>query len=166
MSVQAGDRAVLASATSPITKARCCMKIESLSDVPDVVNELVDGLTSTGQPAPMSWIVKSLVDAEHSPEMVRECLYSTLRDRVRSVFQKAKASRDEDQGELFPGYDHLQRRYDIERSGDWVVVPIEDMSADECRTKAEDLRKVSRATAAHADELDRWREAKFGSRVA
>lgn len=56
----------------------------------------------------------------------------------------------------FPGFPQIQREYVIRRDGVDVVVPTEQMSIDELRSKATQLLRNSVTLADHAYELQRY----------
>ena len=56
-----------------------------------------------------------------------------------------------------PGFHHLRRAYPIKRDGVIMLVPIEQMTAEERDLKAKTYLKASRSLAEHAEELMRYR---------
>ena len=86
------------------------------------------------------------------------CMEFAIKNRVEKYFRSIKENEntgDDDQMNL-PGYEHLQKRYIVEREGERVAVPIRQMTTEEFMTKIDEHRKMGAGHYAHADELERF----------
>lgn len=54
------------------------------------------------------------------------------------------------------GFEHLQDYYVVKRNGEWVGVPLEDMTDEELDQKAHHHEAMGNSLANHADELLRY----------
>lgn len=96
------------------------------------------------------------------------CVKEHVEDSVEQVVRRYRPKRDPrtDRQMTFPGYEFIQKVYTIDRDGESMVVPTEQMSPSELRSKAKEHRQMGAGHYAHADELDRLadeREAAAGS---
>lgn len=86
------------------------------------------------------------------------CVYDTVSDRVEVYFRNVKVNESEssDGQMLLPGFKHLQKRYNIQRDSESVLVRIQDMTDAEIGRKESELRMMAIGLMAHADELHRF----------
>lgn len=134
------------------------------------INAKIDELDRTGQEWSPQWIAHTVCAAhddglaqnEHA-EFWKYGGYKTCREETRRCINRRAG--DEESAELqmvFEGFEHLQRYYVVERKGDSVGIPVEQLSDEELQAKAALHRSFGAAHFAHADEIDRfigWRTA-------
>lgn len=60
------------------------------------------------------------------------------------------------QGDLL-GYQFLKKAYSVERNGELIIVPIQEMTIAERNERADEYVKMSEGCIGHADELRRYR---------
>ena len=63
-----------------------------------------------------------------------------------------------DQGELFPGYKRLQRRYSVIRGGEQCLVAVELLTDGEIDAKVAEHRVMAAGHELHARELERFKQ--------
>jgi hypothetical protein len=138
---------------------------ELMREVETVITERL----ADGKPTPMTWLVTEVLNrhqdiAGADVPFFQLCGYEHVRDTVREVFRlrKGNEAESEAQADLFPGYTHVQRSYTISRDGEQMVVRLEQMTADEIRSKASELRGFAMGAMAHARELDEYLKEREG----
>ena len=105
--------------------------------------------------------VTTMVCTNHHEELSEEAPFSThnnytnVRREVTAVMSKALAgSEGIANGQLIiEGMQFVQKYYSVERNGERVGVPVDQMSAEEVTEKVELLHKMGDACHSHADEL-------------
>ena len=125
------------------------------------VESVVVERTSTGETAPMTWIVKEIIDRHGSIAgddlwFYRLCAYEHVRKVVRDYMRNERTREQEPENDrqmVLSGYKRAQLRYPIERDGEQTIVRLEDMTADEVREKAMYLKAIAIGANAHAEEL-------------
>lgn len=120
------------------------------------------------------WLINA-VTGDH-PQIVGDdadfallCVRTTVTERVERLFREMKSDEmaaEPDAQMTLPGYKHLQRRYFVERDGERVGVLVWDVTDIELVAKAREHRAMGKAHFAHADEIDRFIEARSNSRSA
>jgi hypothetical protein len=130
----------------------------------------LDALQAAGQPMVPTWVTHAickdhepaLVDDQDHADFWRHGGYMHTRRMVTEYINKrcdvtSKSTGDPQQLPL-PGFDrdHLQNYYVVERDGDEIAVCVLDMTDDELEAKARHHEAISRANAAHAQEIRRF----------
>ena len=111
----------------------------------DICRDHVDGLVEEGE------------DDNDDREFWQHGGYRTVREESRKFINKLDGETKKDREPAFPGFDHVQDYYPVERDGDEVHIPALDLSDEELDTKA-DLYDVMGATCLeHARELRRFK---------
>lgn len=83
-------------------------------------------------------------------EQVRDAVRARLsRYRVTPLLQP-------DPQMVFEGFNRLQQRYLVPEDGEQVAIRVEDMTGQQRRAKASELRAMGAGCYEHADELDRF----------
>lgn len=93
----------------------------------------------------------------------RHCGYAeTRREVTRCINARAgdRPTGDSDPQFVFPGYQHLQRYYVVQRDGEDMGVPVFEMTDLEIESKVALYRAQARAQLAHANELIEYRAAR------
>ncbi len=87
--------------------------------------------------------------------------YYAVWHMATAVNREIKSSEDEAeprQGELYPGYKRLQRRYSVNRDGRQWLVPVGEMADEEFDQKITEHRAMSAGHNLHALELQRFKD--------
>lgn len=102
--------------------------------------------------------VSGLADNDHA-DFWRWGGYRAAREyTTRCINQLEHGNKDLDlKQQTFPGFDHLQTYYVVERQGGLVGVPTEFLTDEEIDVKAAMHRAMGEANFAHADELIRYK---------
>ena len=87
----------------------------------------------------------------------KQCRQDTSRFITKHYGDNSGADDREDRQPVFPGFEHVQRRYVVKRDGDEVAVLAEDLTDDEIDARALLLRRRGKSCEAHAKELIRFK---------
>lgn len=74
--------------------------------------------------------------------------------KYRNVEKQAAADRQM----VLPGYERLQRAYNVVRRGEETIVPLELLTTSEIDAKIEELEQMAVGCMVHAQELKRYRD--------
>jgi hypothetical protein len=125
------------------------------------VEAVIEKRLERGEPAALTWIIEAVMrhhqgiagaDREFFLLCGREHIHVTVRAILRSRHQE-EGEPEANQGELFPGYERVQRSYAVPRGGEQVVVRVEHMTDREILDKAMELDAIGLGALAHAREL-------------
>lgn len=140
----------------------------SQSELIEEIKAVIDALEDH-QPAVASWIVQGIVSAHGDIQGTDKdfyvlCAFGHVRTAVREVFRRYRVAPDEepDPQLIMPGFERLQKRYLVERDGDQIAVPIEQLTDQEIDEKIAELERMAAGCKCHAEELRRYK----GSRRA
>lgn len=81
-----------------------------------------------------------------------------MANKVNRNIKQDEGAQDARQGELYPGYKRLQRRYSIMRDDKQVLVPVRLLTDDEIRDKITEHHSMAAGNELHARELERFME--------
>lgn len=137
----------------------------SPGDLRREIHRIIDDHLTAGRKIVWAWLVKDVLDRHPLPLIrdhdfnltcrhiaVGECAREVLRDLKLAASDPAKVSGT---GTL-PGYEHLNRGYPLDRDGEIVIVPIDQMTRSERLERAQQYRAMARGCIAHARELERY----------
>lgn len=77
---------------------------------------------------------------------------------VNRAIKGIENGQEAEQGELYPGYKRLQKRYSIIRGEEWCLVPVGQLTDDELNEKIKEHRGMAAGHELHALELERFRD--------
>lgn len=85
----------------------------------------------------------------------RYCGYRTVRALVAEAIRKrTDPSKARDDQLVFEGFPRVQAYYDIKREGEWLGVPVLQLTGEERTSKVAELRRTGEAMIDHADQLE------------
>ena len=84
----------------------------------------------------------------------RAQVYEQVRKRIGRY--KLKPELKPDRQLVLRGFERLQERYVFEVDGESVAIRVQDMTSEQRRAKAAELRAMGAGCYQHADELDRY----------
>lgn len=131
----------------------------SLKELDVEVQKKIDELIDNGGVASKAWIVTGVLadhqDIQGSDEMfARCCMGFAVSERVSARIRTVKKEEEEPTADpLLPGFDRIQKRYNIERDGERKLVSPYSMTYEEIQKKAEELRGMAKGLEQHADQL-------------
>lgn len=135
----------------------------SQSDLFVEVCKIIDDTVDKGQQTQASWIATSVITKHpeitgNDSDFYTLCAREHVRDTVRSALRRYKPQAgDSDPNLVLPGFKRLLKAYPIEREGDQVIVPIDQLSDPELDAKINELRAMGEGCFEHADELTRYK---------
>jgi hypothetical protein len=96
------------------------------------------------------------------------CSFRTVRETTRRVMGKyRKTEISIDPQMTLEGFEYLQTHYVVtDTNGDQVMVHVAAMTYEELTSKAQEHEASAKAHAAHANEIYRFRDQKYGERAA
>jgi len=133
----------------------------AMSDKPlrDEIRAVIQAGLDAGQPMPAKWVVQSVVSThleECTTDFTQICAWHTVSTLTNAIVRESRA--DPAEQLILPGHEQLQSRYTIVRDGDSVIVPLEQCTDVELRTKARELRTHARGCEIHAREIEDYIE--------
>lgn len=146
----------------------------SPSELNREVRQIIQDCAEEGVSVSRSWLVSAILlkhpikrNSKKDPDdfslICRQLAVSTAIDSALAQLKRQDEGGDPDAAEFdlprLPGFKHLRRVYPVKRSGLIMLVPIDQLTDDEFAAKVSVYRKASTAFAAHADELERYRDA-------
>lgn len=81
------------------------------------------------------------------------CTRATVSEIVKSCVQKYNKADNKDTQIVLPGFEHLQVAYPVERDGQQVLVPVNQLSDDELEQRAKEYDAMARSCRLHAREI-------------
>jgi hypothetical protein len=145
--------------------------VYSYSDLSSEIREEIT-LRLNGKPeVPAEWIVNAIAQrhtkkATRLPEFFRFCTLEYLRSEVRKAVNRAKQADVEDEQLILPGYERLQVRYALERSGQACFVRLEAMTTQEIIAKAREYDRMGNGCFKHRDELMDYAQKRMSAAIA
>lgn len=108
--------------------------------------------------------IASMVCSNNDEELVDEAPFSThnnyknVRREVRNVMAKKLLIREDnfDSQLTIEGTKYVQKYYSVNRDGEQLGVPVDQLTKEEVRMKADTLKKMGRACLRHATELENY----------
>lgn len=143
------------------------------SDLTEEVKTFITQAIDRNQPISADWIANEILSKHQQifgPDRDFYILCGSVHVR-KTVQQTLRLYRDEP-GQEFPeqlrmeGWDHLQKVYLVDRRGEQVITPIDKCTNTELLAKIAEYREMARGCDKHADELERYRASRFGSKAA
>lgn len=95
---------------------------------------------------------KSKIEGEDI-EFYRVCAFKFVADLVRKCIGKFDARPETDPQLVLDGFEHLQKAYTVQRGGQTVLVPIDQLTDIEIELRAQDYEKMAKGCLAHSREL-------------
>lgn len=133
----------------------------------------VDEIVKKGGPLFPDWIAHAicndhadgLADGNEEADFWRHNGYRTVRRQVGTFITKnfkPEERKDERRQFIFPGFDHVQTHYVVERDGDEIAIPTNSLTDEEIDAVVSRMRSSAATLYAHADELERFKSYRAG----
>lgn len=135
------------------------------------VREYIADKISQGHIVSVDWLTHDIVrnksDIEGGDvEFYRVCAFTHVRDVVKRCVGKYDAKPKSDAQLTLDGFEHLQVAYSVERSGQVVLVPVDQLSDEEIELRAAEYDKMARGCIGHAEELRAYRITRASQQAA
>lgn len=140
------------------------MSIES--QVTNKVHQTILEYIDQGRTVQQAWIVREVLNQFEDPEGQDADFYrwsadKNLRRVVSTEVRKYKGFDQEADSQMtLEGFERLQRAYSVERKGEQVIVPINQMTTAELDAKIREMEAHIAGEIKHRDELVRYRESR------
>jgi hypothetical protein len=131
------------------------------------ISNIIDERLAAKQVTSPTWLTNQIV-ANHDEiqgddsDWYRFCAWQHVRDSVQKNLRRFKIGEEENDRQLrLPGYERVQAGYLVQRSGEWRMVPTEQLTANEIDLKIAELQSMAAGCLDHARELTRYRATQF-----
>lgn len=134
------------------------MTFQSIKDVRNVISGLISEKVNAGQIVQLTWVVNEILTEHNDIEGNDVDFYAVCaKDYVTRTAKACIARYDnEDAGDVqlvLDGCKQLRRAYPMHRSGDHVLVPIDQLTIYEVARRALEHRKAAKGHVTHEEEL-------------
>lgn len=131
-------------------------------NVASEVRKYIADKISRGEQIVVEWLTNEIVNAKSSIDgddlpFYRTCAYSHVKEVVkRSVGKYDRKAPQTDKQIVMAGFEHFQVAYTVERSGDVVLVPIDQINDDELLARALEYDAMAEGCINHAQEIRKY----------
>lgn len=131
------------------------MKLENIrSDVRAFIDSKIDN----GETVLVSWVAHQIVNERSGIEgddadFYRACAYEIIAKVAKECVGKYAPKIQSDDQLVMDGFEYAQKAYPIERDGERVLVPTDQLSAEELDARADEYERMGRGCMKHAKEL-------------
>lgn len=127
------------------------------------VRAYIQDQLDTGTIVQAEWVTNGFLASKAEPEcddadFYLLCARSHLAEIVKRCIGKYKPQPVTDTQLVLPGFEHLQRGYQVEREGVRVLVPTDLLTDDEIDARAAEYEAMAAGCRAHARELRDFKE--------
>lgn len=132
----------------------------------------VDALAAVAKPLHPAWITQDICQGHigglqagsEDADFWRQGGYHAVRAEVGQYLRKyysPDSEPDEDEGQrTLPGFEYVQTHYIVERGGDELAIPTDDLTDTELDSIIARIRATGVALFAHANDLDRFKRSR------
>lgn len=137
------------------------------NDLADEINAVLDHLAATEEDWNAKWIANQVVK-NHQAELAGQYAYHCAYEHTRRITTHCINTRAGDKPEdhrfqyIMEGFTRLRNYYMVDRDGEEIGVHVNHMTVTDFDDKIAFHRALARANDEHADELQRYRDRKFG----
>lgn len=122
------------------------------------VREFIAAKIARGEIVSVDWLTHEIVANKRGisgddVEFYRVCAFTHVRDVVKRCVGKYDAKPATDVQLVLDGFEHLQVAYTVERRGENVLVPVDQLTDCEIEGRAVEYEKMAKGCLAHAKEL-------------
>lgn len=132
------------------------MKPTKRDQVEGEIREAGEWAYGYGKRLDSTWLAHEIVGHREVDDVDRIRLFERVRSKIRQYRWREKLP--------LPGYERLQRIYDVKHGNRRMFVPIHSLTRDEVLAKVVELKRMAHGCQRHAEELLRYFE--LGSEVA
>jgi hypothetical protein len=122
------------------------------------VKAIIADRIEAGEQVVVDWLTheivrgKELIDTPDS-DFFRACAYVHVKDVVKRVVGKYDSGPASDAQYVLEGFQHLQKAYTVQRQGQNILVPVDQLSIEEIEARADEYDTMAAGCVAHAKEL-------------
>ena len=128
-------------------------------NVASEVRRFIADKVASGQTIVVEWLTNEIISAKSAIEgadaaFYRTCAFSHVKEIVkRSIGKYDKREPETDRQIVMDGFEHLQIAYTVERQGDVVLVPVNQLTDHELLARAREYDEMARGCRSHAREI-------------
>lgn len=136
--------------------------IETEQELAEACEQLIADKIKSGEDVHMEWAVNEILQRQGRPEGKAAQFYylagwKMTYSAVKRAVGKYESNEPETDKQLrLHGYEHLQQAYTVERDGERVLVPIDDIPDEILMQRAEQFRTNAKGLDAHAREITEY----------
>lgn len=121
------------------------------------VRKFIADKVSNGEVVVVSWLTQEIVGQKdisgEDADFLTACAFAHVKDVVKRCVGKYDAKPATDEQLVMAGFEHLQVAYTVERRGETVLVPVDQLTDPEIEDRALEYERMARGCRAHAKEL-------------
>lgn len=130
------------------------------------VREYIQDQLDAGVIIRAEWVTAGILHSKAEPECEDAdfyllCARAHLAEIVKRCIGKYKAAPVTDEQLVLPGFDHLQRGYQVDREGVRFLVPTDLLTDAEIEARAAEYEAMAAGCRAHARELRDFKERRY-----
>ena len=133
--------------------------MRSTADVTREIRDFVQSRIDAGVIVRVEWLTTEILAAKSNiegddAEFYEACAVHFIKDRVKRVIGDYEPQARQTPEQLtLDGFQHMQKAYTVERRGETVLVPVDQLSFDEIEARACEYEAMAEGCVAHAQEL-------------
>lgn len=136
--------------------------MQSEQSVRQEIRSLVQEKLDAGVCVRAEWFTAEILTAKNRIEgedadFYVSCAAQILPQIVKRVIGQYDPKPVTDRQLLLPGFEHLQKAYTVQRGGEVVLVPVDQLTDDEIEARALEYEAMAMGCRAHAKELRVYR---------
>lgn len=129
-----------------------------LENVRTDVRKFIDDKIDNGETVVVSWITHQVISERAGVEgedadFYRACAFDVVARVAKECIGKYAPKSQGDAQLVMDGFEYAQKAYPVDRGGDRVLVPTDQLSSDELNERAEEYERMGRGCLRHAKEL-------------
>lgn len=122
------------------------------------VRDFIQGKLDAGLILRAEWVTAEIIGSKSEPEcddadFYLICARNHIAEIVKKCIGKYSAKPTTDEQLKLPGFEHMQKAYQVDRAGERLLVPTDLLSDAELLARAEEYDLMAIGCRAHAREL-------------
>jgi len=122
------------------------------------IRKFIADKISNSEPVIIPWLITEILDRKNDIgggdlPFYLTCTRKAVSEIVRKCVGKYDTTPNNDAQIVLPGFEHLQVAYPVERDGQQVLVPVNQLSDDELEQRAKEYDTMARSCRLHAREI-------------
>lgn len=122
------------------------------------IRKFIADKISNNEAIVIPWLITEILDRKNDIggndlPFYLTCTRKAVSEIVRKCVGKYDTTPANDAQIVLPGFDHLQVAYPVERNGQQILVPVNQLSDDELEQRAKEYDTMARSCRLHAREI-------------
>lgn len=134
--------------------------MKSTTEVTNEIRRQVADRVDAGISIRVEWFTQEILSQKDQisgddADFYVSCAAVFIKDTVKRCIglYEPKTTAPQDRQLVMDGFDYLQKAYTVDRAGERMLVPVQDLTEDEILVRAEELKAIAKGTQKHALEL-------------